>query len=317
MNRVQTFFALCKCYCAINVLLIPKSFANGGYVLSPIALTISCILQATCAIKLTQCGLATKQISYPDIAGKALGKKGKKVLELFLSVVHFQFTIAQLAFTIAGLKSSVEYWFGLQDLKKEYFGIVLLAGFSPLAWIRDIETFKCGFIFGFAMIIVTLITISGFCITMNIAHTNNSSGSDLRDLHKRGIVPINYESFWTTIGFSFFMYEGIGGLMPLMSATKNRDEFPTLLALALMTLTIIYISFSELCYFTFGDNLTKPIIMEMMPQNNIIIQIISCLYMINLLFSYPLTVYITNVILESFTCSSIEPGKCRKWLKNL
>ena len=41
MNKVQSFFALCKCYCAINVLLTPKSFKNGGYLFSPIALLLA------------------------------------------------------------------------------------------------------------------------------------------------------------------------------------------------------------------------------------------------------------------------------------
>lgn len=43
MSRMQTFFAMLKCYCAINVLLTPKSFANGGFLLSPIVLVIACI----------------------------------------------------------------------------------------------------------------------------------------------------------------------------------------------------------------------------------------------------------------------------------
>lgn len=43
MSRMQTFFAMLKCYCAINVLLTPKSFANGGFLLSPIALIFACI----------------------------------------------------------------------------------------------------------------------------------------------------------------------------------------------------------------------------------------------------------------------------------
>ena len=53
MNRIQTFFALLKSYCAINVLLTPKSFANGGFLLSPIALIFACLFQTICAIKLS------------------------------------------------------------------------------------------------------------------------------------------------------------------------------------------------------------------------------------------------------------------------
>jgi len=44
MSKVQTFFALCKCYCAINVLLTPKAFRNGGYLFTPICLFVAASL---------------------------------------------------------------------------------------------------------------------------------------------------------------------------------------------------------------------------------------------------------------------------------
>lgn len=153
----------------------------------------------------------------------------------------------------------------------------MLAAFSPLAWVREIETFKVGFIFGFAMIVVTVLTISIFCVGMNTSsakislnktHTNSSF---IYDVAKRGLVPINEDKYWTMIGFAFFMFEGIGTVMPVMSATKNREEFPTILALTLGFLAFMYIIFSELCYFTFGKNLNRPIIMEMMPSANPVI----------------------------------------------
>ena len=53
MDSVQTFFAICKCYCAINVLVTPKSFRNGGYLFTPISLILAGALQCYCAIKLT------------------------------------------------------------------------------------------------------------------------------------------------------------------------------------------------------------------------------------------------------------------------
>ena len=139
MNRIQTFFALLKSYCAINVLLTPKSFANGGFLLSPIALIFACIFQTICAIKLSQCGLKVKKISYPDIVKKAMGKKCKSFLEIALAVVQFQFTIAQLSFIIEGLRSTSESIFHTKDLKQEYFGLIVLALFSPMAWVRKIE----------------------------------------------------------------------------------------------------------------------------------------------------------------------------------
>ena len=201
----------------------------------------------------------------------------------------------------------------MSDLRQEYFGLIVLALFSPLAWIRKIETFKIGFMFGFAMIIVTVITISTFCISMNLGST---STQDLT-LEQRGFNPINYETYFSTIGFFFFLFEGIGGLMPIMSATKDREVFPYLLCGALGFLCIMYIIFGELCYYTFGSGLTKPIIMEMMPADNPIIQVVKILFMINLVFSYPLTIFITNLILEGFTFKRMKQNTpTRKWLKN-
>lgn len=83
----------------------------------------------------------------------------------------------------------------------------MFAIFSPIAWVRDLETFKAGFVFGFAMIVITIVVISSFCVSMNMSKIVNTPG----------FVPINESSYWSMIGFSFFMFEGIGGLMPLMA----------------------------------------------------------------------------------------------------
>lgn len=153
--------------------------------------------------------------------------------------------------------------------------MIVLSLFSPIAWVRKIETFKVGFMFAFVMIIVTLITISAFCVSINLGESKGTGNSQdafsEAALTERGFVPINYDSFWNMIGFSFFMFEGIGGVMPLMSATRDRDQFAAILSLALGFLTVVYILFATLCYYTFGKSLDKAIIMEMMPSDNPII----------------------------------------------
>jgi len=41
MNPTEVFFAVLKAYCAINVLLLPLSFSEGGYILAPGAMCIA------------------------------------------------------------------------------------------------------------------------------------------------------------------------------------------------------------------------------------------------------------------------------------
>jgi len=75
------------------------------------------------------------------------------------------------------------------------------------------------------------------------------------------------------IGFSFFMFEGIGCVMPVMNAcdTRAQKNFPCLLAAALGTLCTLYIVFSEICYYNFGDDLHESIVMQEMPSDSVII----------------------------------------------
>jgi hypothetical protein len=43
---------------------LPKSFVSGGYVFSPIVLSISAILTTYCALKLVAAGLKTRVMDY-------------------------------------------------------------------------------------------------------------------------------------------------------------------------------------------------------------------------------------------------------------
>ena len=76
MGTVQTFFAVLKAYCAINVLLLPRSFANGGYLLSPCAMLVAVFFEGLCAARLSTVGHMYGIYSYPLLMQKALGEKG-------------------------------------------------------------------------------------------------------------------------------------------------------------------------------------------------------------------------------------------------
>jgi len=52
MNAFETYVAIIKGYCALMVLVLPRAFERGGYVLSPIIMICSSAVQVTCALKL-------------------------------------------------------------------------------------------------------------------------------------------------------------------------------------------------------------------------------------------------------------------------
>ena len=88
--------------------------------------------------------------------------------------------------------------------------------------------------------------------------------------------------------------------MPIMQASAEPDKFMKCLVAAIATLSVIYLMFGLLTYITFGSDLDEPFITEMLPADNLWIEIIKVLFCFNLVFSYPITINPTNTILEGY-----------------
>ena len=78
-----------KSYCAINLLLLPKAFANGGYALSVSAMILATFFEALCAFRLSTVARKYKVYSYQLLMEKALGKWGLQLSRIFLSLAHW------------------------------------------------------------------------------------------------------------------------------------------------------------------------------------------------------------------------------------
>ena len=71
------------------------------------------------------------------------------------------------------------------------------------------------------------------------------------------------------IGYSFFLFEGIGCLLPLMRETEKPENFAMLTLGAQFTIVVIQILFSTLCYYAWGNEIVEPIITEILPAGNV------------------------------------------------
>lgn len=62
------------------------------------------------------------------------------------------------------------------------------------------------------------------------------------------------------LGLAFYTYEGIGSVLPIMEASDAKEHFTLILALALGSLCLIHLTFTELVYYAYGDDITEPVI---------------------------------------------------------
>jgi hypothetical protein len=152
--------------------------------------------------------------------------------------------------------------------------------YSPLAWVRTLDVFSTGFVFSMGCIALAVVTTSAYCFHLIIENDGKPAP---------GFKPIG-DDYWDMVGFAFFMFEGIGCLMPVMQETLVPEKFATLTTAALVTLCTIYVLFAFLCYYAWGDSLDESVVTEMLPPDNWFVQVVKLLYCVNLVFSYPITI---------------------------
>ena len=309
MTTFETYIALLKAYCALSMLVMPKAFQNGGWAASMTFQIASAVLTTICAFKLIQSGLKLKIYSYSLVIEAVLGIKGRIALDIMIALTQISFAISHQVFIIESMKTTVDKAFDL-DTNHWVYAVGLIVILTPVAWVRNIARFAFTYLVGIILIFWCVIVVSGYAI------------STLRENKELGpeIKAINSDGYLTTLGMTVYCYEGIGMLMPIMHASESPEKLEKTLIAAIVTLTVFYVGFSELCYMAWGSGLNRPIVTEMLPADSGLVVVTKMLYCINLLCTYAICINPTNKILEKavFRCKRLKKkSKTRFWLKNL
>jgi proton-coupled amino acid transporter len=185
------------------------------------------------------------------------------------------------------------------DISLEAVGGILMLILIPIAWVRNISKFSFTFLVGNTLIMTTVIIVSVVLIHKFInREPGNRFGPE--------IVPLNFESYWSMIGFSCYAYEGIGVVMPIMSACDCPEKFDKILFYAILTLTVVYCSFADICYLILGKELDTTFITQELNQGSSVVILLQVIYSINLVCSYPIMIYPANTIIEDYTLRSLS-----------
>ena len=127
--------ALCRAYCAVNILQIPKFFAQGGWFLSTMLFNFGCVLAAYSASKLVDSAFQAKSYTYWKIARKAFGPKFEIIIKLTIVVYQVYSVSVQIKFLLYQLQE-------LFNISQIYISIILVLTFSALSFARKMQYFK-------------------------------------------------------------------------------------------------------------------------------------------------------------------------------
>lgn len=103
MDNLRVFFALIKGYMAINILMTPKNFSKGGFLLSPILMIVGVLLESFGTIRLIKIAKDRGIYSFPNLMREAVGQKGLVFATIALAAAHFIFSIGIITFILTSL----------------------------------------------------------------------------------------------------------------------------------------------------------------------------------------------------------------------
>lgn len=297
---------LLKSFVGTGVLFLPKAFLNGGMLFSNLVLLGVAILSYYCFILLVNCRLKIEG-SFGDIGGVLYGKYMRGLILASIVLSQIGFVSAYIVFTSENLQAFI---LAVSNCKKyidiKFMVLMQLIIFLPLSLIRDIG--KLGF---------TALVADGF-IMLGLLYLYFYDISTIASSGVADIISFNPSTWTLFIGTAIFTFEGVGLIIPIQESMKRPEQFPGVLALVMIIITVIFLSAGALSYASFGSA-TKTVILLNLPQDNHFVNAVQFLYSLAILLSTPLQLFPAIRILEMeiFVSRSGKFDRLIKWKKNV
>ncbi|WEW61308.1 hypothetical protein PRK78_006798 [Emydomyces testavorans] len=297
---------LLKSFVGTGILFLPRAFLNGGMLFSSVVLVAVSLLSYYCFILLIN--TRTKiEGSFGDIGEALYGKHMRRIILASIALSQFGFVAAYTVFVSTNLQAFVLAVSKCKTfISVQFFILMQLIIFLPLSLIRDISKLAFTALIADAFILLGIIYLYGVDIKTII---DQGGVADIK--------AFNPQSWQLLIGTAIFTYEGVGLIIPIQESMKRAQQFPRVLALCMIVITVIFLSSGVLGYATFGSK-TETVVLLNLPQNDKFVNGVQFLYSVAILLSTPLQLFPAIRIMENglFTRSGkYNPGI--KWKKNI
>jgi hypothetical protein len=187
-------------------------------------------------------------LSYPELARRAFGDKGCRIVTLGIALMQFGVCLTYLIFVPNNLHESLKYLFGW-DIPMLYLLVAMVVIEIPLSWIRDIRRLTP------TNILATFLILYGLSSCLSFALFDQSSdGGDAEEslLHKFLHLRAFNDTWYLFIGTSVLVFEGsITLLVPLQEAVyvkEDREAFPKMYRKVIISIIAFYLFFGLSCW---------------------------------------------------------------------
>ncbi len=292
---------LLKSFVGTGVLFLPRAFLNGGMLFSALVLLGVALLSFHCFLLLVNTRLKIDG-SFGDIGGILYGKWMRTLILSSIVLSQIGFVSAYIVFTSENLQAFILAVSKCRTyINIKWMVLMQLIIFLPLSLIRDISKLGVTALVADVFIMLGLIYLYYYDIATIV---DQGGVSD--------ITTFNPATWTLFIGTAIFTFEGVGLIIPIQESMKNPKKFPSVLALVMVIITILFLSIGALSYAAYGSS-TKTVVILNLPQDDKFVNAVQFLYSLAILLSTPLQLFPAIRIMENelFTRS----GKYNPWIK--
>ncbi|KAJ1902436.1 hypothetical protein LPJ66_000047 [Kickxella alabastrina] len=303
-NR-KAFFLVIKAFVGTGVLVLPRAFYNGGLLTSCLLMFAVAWYAWHCILLLADVYLKVGGGSYSDIGLRLYGRWMQYAVTTSIVMAQIGGCCAYAIFVAQNWRNVFDTLSGCRfPLSTEFWILVQMLVFIPLAWIRQIRYFAPVALVANLLIILSLGYLLGF---------------DLWSIAANGPAPIvNYNParFPLLVGTAVYSFEGVTLVIPIIESLKEKRDFPRVLTPAIMFCLGLFLMVGSLSYLTFGESVEAVVLLNL-PNSSLWTMVVQLLYSIAILFSMPLQLFPAAKIMEAmmFTRSGRDHGSV-KWWKN-
>lgn len=258
-------------------------------------------------------GHSSKRIilSYPELAYRAFGSSGEKIVQIGISLMQSGVCLTYLIFVPQNLKA-VSLLLLNWDISTNWTLALMMAVQIPMSWIRDIRRLTVTNLLANVLILYGLITCLGFAAddmgSDDIGDAGESAGdsSFWQEVIQRAeaLPAFNPSGWFLFLGTSVLLFEGsITLLVPLQEAvhtSSDRQKFPSLYRKVILGIVAFYSFFGITCWMAFGDGV-RTVMTTSLPSGTMATTV-QLAYSLAVVFTFPLQ----NFPSLEIVCGTVE-----------
>lgn len=306
-NIRQTVLTIMKSFVGSGLLFLPKAFYNGGIFASIVIMILSFIMCLAGMHRLIDCCDKDRE-TFGQIGYAAYGVFGKRVVNISIIISQLGFCAVYGIFVAANLR---DFLYSISGCDKSWriafqvFIVTELLVYVPLSWIRRIRYMAFFMLLADVFILIGIVSLMGVSV-----HEIRTHGQQSVDL-------INYNTWPLMLGTSIYLWEGTALVLPIRSAMREsyKHKFPRVLTYALLSLLVVYITYSSLALLAYGNKVNSVILLNL--PNTWGACVVQFIYTVAAMLSFPLLLFPATKISENRIFGKAKNVNLKtKWMKN-